>query len=224
MKRTLLIGLFSFVVLIIGIGCSPSQTRNGMNGNNGYDGSADTMYTDTTDTMDFYDEEYESDTMRNGMDGMNGSALFKEWDMNNDNSIDTAEFCSMVRDEGLFSEFDTDNNNMISESEFIQSAFALLDQNMNGTIEENEWSMYEDTWFSGNDTFSDWDRDNDSKISPQEFAQGIRQTNVLEKWDMQTNGLTFNEFCTMAFSAWDMNGNGKIDNNEWNTLYSLWLE
>ncbi|HEX6983060.1 MAG TPA: hypothetical protein VF181_09890 [Balneolaceae bacterium] len=73
---------------------------------------------------------------------------YDEWDSDDDDSLSETEW-EMAADEhlgaydsGKFSDWDTDGNGMISEPELQEGLFELIDQDSNGQIGGDDWSLF----------------------------------------------------------------------------------
>lgn len=103
-----------------------------------------------------------------------------------------------IRDRYILSTWDEDKDNIISQNEFI----ALYDYN---------------------DYFNEWDKNDDKKITREEFKLATKQylrkadktIPVFDEWDLNENGyIDESEFAQILYEVWDDNGNLLIEEEE----------
>lgn len=124
---------FTFLMALIGLTfiASPAAAQDCEFDN--WDVNSDD-YLDEDEFFDAYDEV----------------GYYNEWDEDDDDSLSESEW-EMAADEhlaaydsGKFSDWDTDGNGNISESELQEGLFELIDQDNDGRIGGDDWSLFDD--------------------------------------------------------------------------------
>lgn len=91
-------------------------------------------YLDEDEFFDAYDEVGYYDTWD---DDDNDSLSETEWEVAADEHLSAYDF-------GAFSDWDTNGDGTVSENEFQEGLFELIDQNSDGQIGEDDWSLFDD--------------------------------------------------------------------------------
>ena len=70
-----------------------------------------------------------------------------------------------------------------------------------------------------------WDRDQDDRLSRQEYAQVIKEARLFALWDRNDdNNLDKREFAGGLFSMWDADDDGLLSSRQYNAYRDAWFE
>ena len=149
------------------------------------------------------EEEEEEENFEEGM--RRNAADYEAHDVDQDNKLDFAEFCAMVRsrEEGEHTD------------EELHQRFVELDEDGSGKVDMNEyirWSLRDALSRSAArviDLFRKWDEDDSGTISKREFRRAIRALGF-DFFDTSEIDSVFDEF--------DTDGSGDIDYRELNKM------
>ena len=141
---------------------------------------------------------------------------FATLDADGDSYLDADEIAEWVDDEGILTQWDIDRDSELDEDEIAGNAFRLWDADGNGYINEDEWRTGTERWYPRDVevvAIADWDRDGDSELDRDEFAESFDVSALGETWVVEDFNAT--TFKTAYFDLYDLNDDGRVDRSEW---------
>ncbi|MDF9795688.1 Ca2+-binding EF-hand superfamily protein [Catalinimonas alkaloidigena] len=155
----------------------------------------------------------------------NEGTAFQDWDSNQDELLDNNEFDNAFTNSPYFDNWNQDGDQYISENEFYQSYAAMIDENEDGNISNEEWDAAVNSYFSGYDfkvenLMEEWDQNSDGNLSKEEITSSLAESDYFDEWDSDGDEqLSEKEFAKGTFSTWDTDGDGLVQAEEYADWY-----
>jgi Ca2+-binding EF-hand superfamily protein len=149
--------------------------------------------------------------------GVNAQDLQNNVDRNQDDLVDSGEFIDALQKAGTMARWDSDQDGNFDENEFYVVTQKIWDANSDGMISKDEFDRGTSIFLDDYDlkekgSFSDWDTDSDQKLNVNEFAQGMKDSEVFSSVDLdQDQKLNQEEATSTVFHIVDEDNDDKIE-------------
>jgi hypothetical protein len=144
-------------------------------------------------------------------------AAIDQWDKNQNESLDLAEFVEGYHTSRFFEKWNKSKS--ISDSAFFHFMFGRLDGNHDMTLDSAEYNSRKVLWsFPGTISLKQWDKNHDGALGLNEFMEAANQ-NLLRDFDSSADGqITEAEMAQAMFRVCDKNHDGQVRSME----FYLW--
>ncbi|MGK7394303.1 MAG: hypothetical protein ACNS62_07010 [Candidatus Cyclobacteriaceae bacterium M3_2C_046] len=147
---------------------------------------------------------------------------FADWDQNEDLQLDEGEFNDnfMASDNSPFNDWDRNEDDLLDNDEVSTGIYNSWDTNMDDVLDAEEWNAGLNDSFgyldeTETDAFGDYDLDDDSFISQDEFGQISDENGYFDNMDQNEDAmLDENEYSRGFFETMDTNDDTFLDENE----------
>lgn len=149
---------------------------------------------------------------------------FSEWDANQDEVIDEAEYKGGVENDEIFETWDINDDGILNEDEFGNAFFDMFDMDNDDSLTVAEFDKAVDSFFGEqavNLSIPRWDGNGDGIISRNEFFQTAGDAELFSLFNENRDEvLEPDELEDGLFEAADRNADDELDEDEF--LFDDW--
>lgn len=139
-------------------------------------------------------------------------ADLEKWDTNKDESLDVGEFIEGYFKKEFFNRWERESRE-ISDSVFLRKMFEFLDRSNDHVLDSAEYNSRRILWsLPGALKLKKWDINRDELVSHKEFIQGAQDANLIQTFDITTDGkITEAEMAQGMFDVSDKDNNNRVE-------------